>query len=85
MNYPTADEIREARAAIDRDGPAAEVTIVLSALVLQNDVLRAVAFRLSQIKPGDDKFPLIVSAIATGLNYGLRIHERRIAATEAAS
>src|ERR1700685_2084541 len=79
MNYPTPEEIREARIAIERDGPMAEVTLKLSALVLKNDVLRAIAYRLTRIKPSKDPTTLVVSAITTGLNYGLRIHEQRIA------
>jgi hypothetical protein len=83
MTYPTPDEIRAAAEAIERDGAMAEITIALNKIVLQNPVLRRVAGRLANINTqapglqGSFDEARIISAIVTGLNYGLRIHEQR--------
>ena len=89
MDYPTPDEIRLAAAAINRDGPEAETTARLCALVLSNPHLRSIVNRLmpalgrSELRaPGE---ALLAGAIATGLNYGLRIHEIRSEQSETSS
>jgi len=85
MNYPTPEEIRFAHDAINADGPAAETTIRLGAMVLHDPVLRAILNRLVQaVERGSGVgMPIagaLAGAITTGLNYGLRIHEQRMAA-----
>jgi hypothetical protein len=79
MNYPTSEEIREAYDAMDRDGPMAEVTIRLCALVLHDRILRGNVRRLLPALGRSSPELLLASAIATGLNYGMRIHEQRMA------
>lgn len=76
MTYPTAEEIRAAREAIDRDGPIANTTMSLCAIVLSDPIFKAIRVRL---RPGSSPVDeaVIMSAIATGLNYGLRIGELR--------
>jgi hypothetical protein len=87
MTYPMSEEIFRVHQDIERDGPCAHVTMELCALVLRDPHLRAIVNRLmGALPPSEFRAPgeaLLASAIATGLNYGLRIHERRIAPTEA--
>ena len=84
MNYPTPEEIRIAHDAINRDGPASETTIQLCGLVLHDPCLRGIVNRLlpslGHIEVRELGAALLAGAIATGLNYGLRIHEQRMAA-----
>ena len=77
MNYPTASEILAAQAAIDRDGPMAEVTMVLTAIAFKDPVLRGIVERLTPVSAGAVDRALITSCIVSGLNYGLRIGELR--------
>lgn len=82
MTCPTADEIRLAHEGIDRDGPLAEATLELCARVLRDPTLRGVLERMAAAKPlfaGSFVAPL-AGAMASGLNYGLRIGEQRAAA-----
>jgi len=83
MNYPTPEEIRAAHDAINADGPMAETTIRLSAIVLNDPVLRGIVNRWTHhAADRGHNIPgaaALASAIATGLNYGLRIHEQRMA------
>ena len=82
MNYPTPEEIRLAHDAINADGPMAEATIRLGALVLHDPILKRIVRRMSRDAVGRALPPdvVILGAIVTGLNYGLRIHEQRMAA-----
>jgi hypothetical protein len=83
MNYPTAEEIRLAHDAINADGPAAETTIRLGAMVLHDPVLRRIVNRMAREVDQSPRRPTeatVLAGIVTGLNYGLRIHEQRIAA-----
>ena len=82
MTYPTADEIRAAHEAIERDGPMANTTLQICALIQRDPILRAIVRRLLGAAAGSSIVDeaLILGAIATGLNYGLRIHEQRMAA-----
>lgn len=82
MNYPTAHEIRAAHDAISDDGPMANTTLQICALIQTNPILRAIVRRLLGAAAGSTVVDeaVIMGAIATGLNYGLRIHEQRMAA-----
>jgi hypothetical protein len=83
VTYPTSDEIRAAYLGINRDGVMAEATVELCALVLRDPILNAIVWRLTHAADRGVGMPVeaaIASAIATGLNYGLRIHEQREAA-----
>jgi hypothetical protein len=77
MNYPTLEELAATREAIERDGPAPDVTNHLSALIVKNDSMRSIALSFSELKAGGNQFRAIVTAIATGMHYGLRIQELR--------
>jgi hypothetical protein len=76
MTLPTNEEMREAREAIDRDGPLAPFTAEICRLVLKSPELRSVVEKLATVEQPDGR-ALIIAAIATGLNYGLRIAAAR--------
>jgi hypothetical protein len=85
MMYPTCEEICAAAAGIECDGSGADTTGTLCAIVLTDPHLRAVVMRLMRVvkalSPSAAEVSgaaLVASAIATGLNYGMRIHEQRV-------
>jgi hypothetical protein len=83
MNYPPPEEIRAAHDAINADGPAAETAIRLGAMVLHDPVLRRIVNRMAREVDQSVRRPTeatVLAGIVTGLNYGLRIHEQRMAA-----
>jgi hypothetical protein len=81
--FPTAEEIRAAYDAIKLDeatlGPS---TSELATLILCDPILRAVTDRMAGARPMlEGRLAQVLAiAIATGLNYGLRIGEQRAAA-----
>jgi hypothetical protein len=79
VTFPTPEELRAAHDAIERDGANANTTMALSVLVLRDPHLKAVVDRLTPIgATAMVSRGIIMAAIATGLNYALRVHEQRI-------
>jgi hypothetical protein len=79
MIFPTPEELRAAHDSIEKDGPNANTTMALSILILRDPHLKAVVDRLTPIGAPMVSQGIIMAAIATGLNYALRVHEQRIA------
>jgi hypothetical protein len=86
VRLPSLDEITAARAGIDREGPESPVTIGLCRVVQVSSLcgnaerIAAAVVRATEAAPDNRILILqaaIASAIATGLNYGLRIGEAR--------
>ena len=87
MKFPTTEEIKEAHDAIQDDGPQSETTVTLCTLLVLDPFLRTTVNQMAQVlnslPPADglladaNKKAFVVSCIATGLNYALRIGETR--------
>jgi hypothetical protein len=91
MTIPTDEEIAVAWKGIDDDGPMADETTALTMLVLKHPHFRRITDRMlsmavpaAGIKLADGQSvealrPLLIGAVVSGLNYGLRIGEARAA------
>jgi hypothetical protein len=89
MTIPTDEEIGVAWKGIDDDGPIADETAALTMLVLKHPRFRQIIDRMlsmavpaAGIKLADGQSaealrPLLMGAMVSGLNYGLRIGEAR--------
>jgi hypothetical protein len=79
VTLPTAEEIRAAHDGITRDGPQADTTVGLCALVLREPELRGFVDRLTGEFPvlGRLNSAALLSCVTWGMNMGLRIGEQR--------
>lgn len=81
MQIPTSEEIRAAHAAIDREGPVADTTAGLSLLAIRDPTLKAIVERWRSAIPANENalaiHGLLVGALISGLNLGVRIGEAR--------
>jgi hypothetical protein len=89
MELPTREEIEQAWREINAAGPMAHDTLVLSALGIRNSRLSDAVRRMTEVLAKTlDINPslagilqaLVMGCVVTGLNYGLRIGDARVAA-----
>jgi hypothetical protein len=89
MTLPTYEEIEAAWRAINEAGPMAHDTVDLSMLATKNSRLAGAVRRMADVhvkalgvdpSNADMARALIMGAMVTGLNYGLRISDARVAA-----
>ncbi len=83
MTLPTDDEIRAASKGIDDDGPGAGWTTDLALLCVKHPILRGIVDRMTMHANRRPDLlaveqSVLMGAMVTGLNYGLRIAERRV-------
>jgi hypothetical protein len=91
MTIPTDEEIGVAWKGIDDDGPMADETTALTMLVLKHPhfhriidrmlsmAVPAAGIRLADGQPVEALRPLLMGAMVSGLNHGLRVGEARAA------
>ena len=89
MQIPTKEELEAAWREIDQAGPKAHVTTELALLALKGNRLSETVRHLADISRAALELPdsragitqaVVMSCVISGLNYGLRIGDARIAA-----